>query len=388
MPTGDLQKGTPIYLDYLSTTPCDPEVVEVMLPFFSQHFANPASSHSLGRNAAGAVRTARKQIAALIDASEDEIVFTASATESNNLAISGLAPLAEAKRRRIVTTQVEHKSILEPLRSLDAKGFDIQYLPVDRQGRVLLEAAEEAIGETTFLVSMQAANNEIGTLQPVQQVAELAHKVGAIFHSDAVQAIGKVPFSVSQAGTDLVSLSGHKLYGPKGIGALYIRGGASNTPLEPIIRGGGQESGLRSGTSNVPAIVGLGHACELRRSRLLDDLHRVAQLRDEFEKGLTSRLPFVSVNGDPNNRLPGCSSIRFDGMRADELLANCPILAASLGSACTTGTTAPSYVLTAIGLSSDHAYSTIRFSFGRQTTSADLAIAINAIASAVGKLDQ
>jgi cysteine desulfurase len=221
--------ATPVYLDYLSTTPCDPDVAETMIPFFSQHFANPASSHTLGRQAAAAVRKARSQVAALLGACEDEIVFTASATESNNLAISGLAPLAQANRRRIVTTQVEHKSVLEPLRALEANGFDVHYLPVDHHGRVSLKAAKEAIDEATLLVSVQAANNEIGTLQPIQEVAEIAHRVGAIFHSDAAQAIGKVPFLVSQAQVDLVSVSAHKLYGPKGIGALFEV--ARRTPL-------------------------------------------------------------------------------------------------------------------------------------------------------------
>jgi cysteine desulfurase len=380
--------ATPVYLDYLSTTPCDPDVAETMIPFFSQHFANPASSHTLGRQAAAAVRKARSQVAALLGACEDEIVFTASATESNNLAISGLAPLAQANRRRIVTTQVEHKSVLEPLRALEANGFDVHYLPVDHHGRVSLKAAKEAIDEATLLVSVQAANNEIGTLQPIQEVAEIAHRVGAIFHSDAAQAIGKVPFLVSQAQVDLVSVSAHKLYGPKGIGALYIRGGASNTPLEPIIRGGGQESGLRSGTSNVPAIVGFGLACELRRSRLLVDLRRIAQLRDKFERTLTAGLPCVSLNGDLNNRLPNCSSIQFRGIRADEILANCPLLAASLGSACTAGTPAPSHVLQATGLSTEQADSTIRFSFGRQTTVVEIETVVETIAAVVAKLSQ
>src|ERR1044071_163653 len=377
-----------IYLDYLSTTPCDPEVVEAMIPFFSQQFANPASSHFLGRQAAAAVQNARKQVASLICAQEDEIVFTASATESNNLAICGLAPLAQPNRRKLVTTQVEHKSILEPLKDLAVKGFHVEYLPVDHQGQVVLKMAEDAIDETTLLVSVQTANNEIGTVQPVEEIAELANRSGAIFHSDAVQAVGKVEFSAFRVSADLVSLSAHKLYGPKGIGALYIRGGASNTPLAPIIRGGGQEFGLRPGTSNVPAIVGFGRACTIAQSRLQAEAHHIASLRDSFEITLKANLSVISLNGHLKNRLPSCSSIRFPGLRADEILANCPLLAASLGSACTTGKIAPSHVLTAIGLSEEQAYSTIRFSFGRNTTIEEVETAGQYLTNAIERLER
>jgi len=375
-----------IYLDYLATTPCAPEVVEAMLPFFTVGFANPSSVHCFGKQAAQAVRQARNQVASLLQASPDDIIFTSSATESNNLVLFGMCPLLGTGRKKIVTSPIEHKSVLEPLKRLEELGFTAAFLPVDSHGTVSVAGATQVIDDQTLLVSVQAANNEIGTIQYVRDLANLAHSVGALFHTDAVQAAGKIPFSVREADTDFASVSAHKLYGPKGAAALYIRGGAESSHLAPIMSGGGQEHDLRPGTLNVPAIVGFGRSCEIAQACQHTDAAHIASLRDRLEQLLKTNLPTISVNGSLTHRLPGCTSIQFPGCRADEVLANCPLLAASLGSACTTGTPAPSHVLTAIGLSEEQANSTIRFSFGRQTTSAEIDLAIGCLTKAIQKL--
>ena len=355
-----------------------------MLPFFSEQFGNPASAHQFGKSAANAVNDARRHVAALLGAEPAEIAFTSGATESNNLVILGMG--SERGRSKIVTTQTEHKSVLEPVRRLSELGFQIELLPVDERGRVNLDAAQATIDNTTLLVSIQAANNEIGTVQPVKQIVELGREVGALIHCDAAQIIGKLPFSLSELAVDFASVSAHKLYGPKGVGALYVRGGVLNSPLTPLFRGGGQEAGARPGTLNVAAIVGFGRACQLSISALDQDSERIAGLRDCFESTLAKEVTHTSFNGDPTSRLPNCSSALFKGIRADELLSNCPRIAASIGSACTSGTFAPSHVLIAIGLSQDEANSTVRFSFGRQTTREEIESAVQAIAAAAATL--
>lgn len=372
-----------IYLDYNATTPVDSRVLEAMLPYFSQVYGNPANGlHRQGRLAAQAVDVAREQVAELIGGRPHELVFTAGATESNNLAIIGLARgVTEGHRRRIVTTAVEHKAVLAPYQRLASEGWEVVLLPVDRDGVVDMTAAESAITEDTLLVSIQAANNEIGTIQPVAQVATIAHQRGALVHCDAAQAVGKVPVDVAALGVDLLSASAHKLYGPKGIGMLYVRGGARGVPLEPVSLGGGQEAGLRSGTSNVPGIVGFGAACEAGRDDLLGKGKRIRTLRDALERALSIRVPGLRINGANAERLPNTSSLIFPDVEADVLLLNLPLLMLGTGSACTSGAIEPSHVLQAMGLSREDAYATVRVSLGRFTTGKEVETACALIAN-------
>lgn len=358
----------PIYLDYNATTPVDPLVLEAMLPYFSQVYGNPANGlHRQGRLAARAIDEARERVADLIAARPHEIVFTAGATESNNLAIEGLTRHATSSRRRIVTTAVEHKAVLEPCRRLGREGWDVVVLPVDRDGVVDMTAAAEAIDGNTLLVSIQAANNEVGTIQPVAAIAALAHARGALVHCDAAQAVGKVAVDVTALDVDLLSASGHKLYGPKGIGLLYVRGGPRRLPLEPVSLGGGQEAGLRPGTSNVPGIVGLGQACALAKEALQEEGAQLAALRDRLEMLLIEGVPELVINGRSAARLPNTSSLTFPDTDADALLLNLSDLMLATGSACTTGAVEPSHVLQAMGVSREAAYGTVRVSLGRYT---------------------
>lgn len=357
----------PIYLDYNATTPCDPRVVEKMLPYFSEVFGNPANGlHRQGRLAAKAIDDAREKIAALIGAREKEIVFTSGATESDNLALLGVARMNRmGKRKRIVTSVIEHKAVLLACKKLKEEGFDVVFLPVDVDGRILIDVAQEAIDENTLLVSIHGANNEIGTIQSVAQLAELAHQNGALIHCDAAQAVGKIPVNVDEWNVDLLSISAHKLYGPKGVGALFIRGGSNAIPMEPIWYGGGQENGLRSGTSNVSGIVGFGEAARLCIAELTAEMPRIRNLRDILEKELLESVPVIKINGAGVDRLPNTSSLTFPGVDADALILNASEIMVGTGSACTSGAVEPSHVLTAIGLSRYEANSTIRVSLGR-----------------------
>jgi cysteine desulfurase len=379
-----------IYLDNNATTPCDPRVLEAMLPFFGQVYGNPANGlHKQGRLAAQGVEEARERVASLLGAAPAEIVFTAGATESNNLAIQGIARAAARHgRRRIVTSAVEHKSVLFPCQKLAAEGFEVMVLPVDDRGIVSLDAAEQVINEDTALVSVQAANNEVGSLQPVAEISEIAHHYGALIHCDAAQAVGKIPLDVHEWGVDLLSLSAHKLYGPKGIGALYVRGGPGALPLEPVYVGGGQERGIRPGTLNVPAIVGFGKACEIALGQVAQEAAYLTTLRDDFERDLLSRVETLRINGDRERRLPNTSSITFPGVDADALLLNVPHLMLGTGSACTSRTIEPSHVLQAMGISRQDASSTIRVSIGRFNTAEELAIAAESLAEAYYRLLQ
>jgi len=378
----------PIYLDNNATTPCDPRVVEKMLPFFSQLYGNPATGlHRQGRQASVAVEDAREHVARLIGARAQEVVFTGGATESNNLAILGTARrMAQSARRRIVTSAIEHKAVLAPCHHLETLGFEVIVLPVDKVGRVSLEAAAQAINDETLLVSIQAANNEIGTIQPVQEIADLAKDAGSLFHCDAAQAAGKIPVDVEAWDVDLVSISAHKFYGPKGVGALYVRGGPAALPLEPLTFGGGQERDLRPGTLNVPGIVGLGEACLIAASELSADSQRIGRLRDRLEADLRARIPVLSVNGVESRRLPNTSSLVFPGVDADALLLNMPDVMMGVGSACHYGAPEPSYVLEAIGLDRHAAYSTVRITLGRFTTAEDVACAADTIFKAYRNL--
>ncbi len=376
-----------IYLDYHATTPCDPRVVEAMLPYFTDIFANPASNlHLPGRQAARAVETAREQVAELIGASSTEIVFTGGATESNNLALLGSAGGESSQRRRLVTTPIEHKSVLEPLRALESRGFELAYLPVDHSGLVDLAAAEALIDDHTLLVSVQAANNEIGTIQPVSVIAALARQHGALVHCDAAQAVGKIPVDVKQWDVDFLSVSAHKMYGPKGMGALYVAGGAVARRLVPLAFGGGQERGARPGTSNVPGIVGFGAACQVARDVMEEEARRVSILRDTFEARLSALVPDIRINGNRLCRLPGNSSVSLPGIDADALILNLPTLALSTGSACNSGALEPSYVLTAVGLSRAMAAATIRIGLGRFSTISEIETAADQMARAYRRL--
>jgi len=377
-----------IYLDNNATTPCDARVLEIMLPFFAQVYGNPANGlHRQGRLAAQHVEAAREWVARLLGALPAEIIFTAGATESNNLAIQGIAQAAtERGRKRIVTSAVEHKSVLQPCQKLAAEGFEVIVLPVDARGIVSLGAAEEAIDDATLLVSVQAANNEVGSLQPIAAISEIAHQHGALMHCDAAQAVGKMPINIDDWGVDLLSLSAHKFYGPKGVGALYVRGGPGALPLAPLYAGGGQERGIRPGTLNVPAIVGFGKACEICLEQVAQEAVRLKALRDNFERELLDKAGTIRINGDLECRLPNTSSLIFPGVDADALLLNVPHLMLGTGSACTSRTIEPSHVLQAMGVSRQDASSTIRVSIGRFTTAEELTVAAESLAEAYHKL--
>lgn len=375
-----------IYLDNHSTTRCDPCVVEAMLPYLVEDYGNPSNGLNVfGRRAADGVEVAREQVAALIGARPDEIVFTSGATESNNLAILGTARRT-TERRKIFISTIEHKSVLEAAAHLGEQGYEVAVLSVDSTGTVDPTAAADAVDDQTALVSVHVANNEIGTIQPIAEIAALAHARGAIVHCDAAQAVGKIAVNVYDLDVDLLSISGHKLYGPKGIGALYVRGGASARRLSPLVFGGEQERGLRPGTLNVPGIVGLGRACEICRAEMADDASRVGGLRDDLESRLVAAIPGLGRNGKLDRRLPGNSSLTFPGVDADALLLNVPELALSTGSACTSGAPDPSHVLTAIGLPRDLALSTIRVGLGRFTTQAEVQTAASLLVNAYRRL--
>jgi cysteine desulfurase len=376
-----------IYLDYHATTPCDPRVVDAMLPYFTEQFANPSSAtHRAGKDAAKAVEQARRQVAELISAQPQEIIFTSGATESNNLAILGLVRHPNNKRRKIVTTTIEHKAVLSPGKHLEKLGFELVVLPVDSVGRVDQGLAREAVDGDTVLVSIQTANNEIGTIQNIQYFAQLAHEHGAYLHTDAAQAVGKIPVDVGEWDVDLLSISAHKLYGPKGVGALFVKGGPYALPLEPLVYGGGQEADIRPGTMNVPGIVGLGVACSLCQSDMASEAPRVATLRDQIENLLLARIPTASRNGALDQRLPGNSSLTLPGIDSEVLIANLPELSLSAGSACTSGTPAPSHVLLSIGLSRKEAQQTVRIGVGRYTSGDEILLASQLMEAAIERI--
>jgi cysteine desulfurase len=379
-----------IYLDNNATTPCDPRVVEKMLPYFSEIYGNPANSyHTQGRMAAKAVDKAREQVAEFIGAHPFEIFFTSGASESNNLAIYGIIRRPnQDSRNRIVSSIIEHKSNLIPCNKLEEEGFDVSFLPVDSQGVIKVENANEEINHHTLLVSLQLANNEIGTIQPIKEITEVAHEYGAIFHSDAAQAVGKIPVNVEELGVDLLSISAHKLYGPKGVGALYIRGGLKKNLLEPIIHGGSQENGVRAGTTNVPGIVGFGEATEICKNELSEEMRFISSLRNFLEEELTSRIPDIVINAREAKRLPNTSSIIFPGVEADAFLLNLVNVMMGTGSACNSGAIEPSHVLQAIGVSREDAYRTIRASLGRFTNIDQVDFTIQNIAKIYKTLSQ
>ena len=377
----------PIYLDNQATTPCDPRVVEAMLPWFTEKFGNPGSAtHAYGREAEAAVETARAQVAALIGADPREIVFTSGATESNNLALKGAAHFhRDFDKDGVVTLATEHKCVLESTAALAREGFRTTVLPVEPDGLLALDRLEAALDERTAILSVMAAHNEIGVLQPLAAIAALARPRGILFHSDAAQAVGKVPVDVNALGVDLLSISGHKIYGPKGIGALYVRR-RPRARLAPLIDGGGQERGLRSGTLPTPLCVGLGVAAALAQAELAAEAERLLQLRRRFLSGIRARLPAVVLNGDAERRLPGNLNLSFPGTTAAALMAACPEVALSTGSACTSAAIEPSYVLRALGVEPGLAAGSLRIGLGRFTTAAEVDFAVEALAAAAGHL--
>ena len=375
-----------VYLDHGASTPCDPAVAALMERVAVHEFANPSSSHMAGQRAAHYVETAREQVATAVGALPEEIVFTSGATESNNLAILGVAAAAEERgdrRRRIVTLGIEHPSVLGPCRHLGKRGFELVTAPVHRDGTVDLDALKTVLRDNTLLLSIQAANNEIGTIQPLGTAARLARNRGALVHSDAAQALGKIPFDLETLGLDFASFSAHKCYGPKGVGALWVCGGPARAPVAPLHFGGGHERGLRPGTSNTASIAGFGEATRIAAQRLTPDTQRLATLRNHFETLLQDRTENVTLNGALDCRLPGASSLTFDGVDADALIARTPDLDLSAASACHSGTPEPSHVLRAIGLSDERAYATLRIAVGRTTTLADIECAASRISETV-----
>jgi cysteine desulfurase len=373
----------PVYLDSHATTPVDPRVLEAMLPYFTEMFGNPASSsHQWGWRAQEAVEEARRRVAALIGATAREIVFTGGATESNNFAIRGVADEAPPERRHVVASAIEHKSVLENLARLQAAGWRTTVVPVERDGRLDLQALRAAVTAETALVSVMAANNEIGVIQPIAEAAEIAHASGALLHVDAAQAVGKIPVDVAAMGIDLMSFTGHKMYGPKGCGAIFIR---KHTKLAPLLIGGGQERGLRSGTLNVPGIVGLGQACEICQHDMPAESDRLGRLRDRLLAGLTLRPGGVTVNGSMAHRLPHNLHVSFDGVDGETLLIGIGDIAVSSGSACASASATPSHVLRAI-MGDVVPSACIRFGLGRFTTEADIDYAIDKFSAVVHRL--
>lgn len=378
----------PIYMDYHSTTPVDPAVREAMLPYLGEVFGNPASqTHPFGWEAGKAVDKAREQVAAFIGAEPGEIIFTGGATESNNLALKGVWEAYKGKASHIITQQTEHKSVLETCKYLEKCGARVTYLPVDSHGRVRVEDLREQIADDTLLISVMAANNEIGTFQPIREIGNLAKEKGIFFHVDAAQASGKIPLNVTDLGIDLLSWTAHKMYGPKGIGALYLRKKNPRVRLIPVIHGGSHEQGIRSGTLNVPAIAGFAKACGIARDRMGEENQRIKNLRDRLQLGLQQRLKHVRVNGHPQERLPGNLNISFAFVEAEGLLMGLNReIAISASSACTSGSTEPSHVLKALKVPRDYMHGAVRFGLGRFTVSEEVDYALDKVVSVVNKL--
>lgn len=377
----------PIYLDNNSTTRTDPRVVESMLPYFTEHFGNAASkTHSFGWKADEAVNQARESIARVINASAKEIIFTSGATESDNLAIKGATAMLRSRGNHVITVCTEHKAILDPCKRLQQNGFDVTYLPVNREGLISLDLLANAATDRTVLISVMAANNEIGTLQPLAEIGELCKERGILFHTDAAQAYGKIPLDVEALGIDLLSISGHKIYGPKGIGAIYVRRRDPHVRLEPQIDGGGHERGMRSGTLPVPLIVGLAKAAELCHEEMPAETQRLQELRDRLQNGLLENLDEVFVNGHPEQRLAGNLNMSFAHIQGEALLMTLRNVALSSGSACTSANVEPSYVLRALGLTEEMAHGSLRFGLGRFTTAEEIDFVVEEVTRVVKQL--
>jgi cysteine desulfurase len=377
----------PIYLDNNATTRCDPRVVQAMLPYFTEKFGNAASrNHAFGWEAEKAVEEAREQVGCLVGASAKEIIFTSGATESNNLAIKGVATMYRKKGNHVITATTEHKAVIDPCKRLERDGYQVTFLPVDRHGQVSAQQVADALTDKTILVSVMAANNEIGTLQPIKAIGKLCKERGVLFHTDAVQAVGKVPVDVEEMGIDLLSLTAHKIYGPKGIGALYVRRRDPRVRLDPIIDGGGHERGMRSGTLAVPLIVAFGTACELARQEMPTEAPRLFRMREKLREGICSRTEEVYLNGHPTERLPGNLNLSFAYVEGEALMMGIKDVAVSSGSACTSASLEPSYVLKALGVGEELAHSSIRFGLGRFTTEEEIDFVTGEVVRAVNHL--
>src|SRR6201985_3545799 len=377
----------PIYMDNHATTPLDPRVLEAMLPYFTGRFGNAASrNHSFGWEAEKAVEHAREQIAKLIGATAKEIIFTSGATESDNLAIKGIAEMYRERGNHIITQVTEHKAVLDTCKRLEKYGYRVTYLPVKADGLIDLEDLKRAIDEKTILVTIMAANNEIGVLQPIREIGKICHEKGVLFHTDAVQAVGKVPVNVIADNVDVLLLSGHKVYGPKGVGALYVRRRNPRVQISEQINGGGHERGMRSGTLNVPGIVGLGAACEIAGAEMEAEAKRETELRNYLRAKFEKALDYVHVNGNMDHHLPGNLNMSFVYVEGESLLMGINDIAVSSGSACTSATLEPSYVLKALGLGDDVAHSSIRFGLGRFNNKAEVDYVSDKIIDVVQKL--
>jgi len=377
----------PIYMDYHATTPVDPRVLEAMLPYFTERFGNAASrNHPFGWEAEEAVERARKQVADLIGANAKEIVFTSGATESDNLAIKGVAEMYREKGNHIITCVTEHKAVIDTCKRLEKEGYRVTYLPVQKDGLISLDDLRDALTDKTILVTIMTANNEIGVIQPIAEIAAVAKAKGILVHTDGVQAVGKVPFNVNDLKVDLVSISAHKMYGPKGVGALFVRRRNPRVLLAPLIDGGGHERGMRSGTLNVPGVVGMGKAAELCRQEMAADTARLSALRDRLNTKLHQGLDEIYINGSTEHRLPHNLNISFAYVEGESLLMGINDVAVSSGSACTSASLEPSYVLKALGAGDDLAHSSIRFGLGRWSTEEEVDYVAGKLISVVTRL--
>jgi cysteine desulfurase len=374
-----------IYLDYAATTPTDPEVVRAMLPYFSETFGNPSSAHEFGRDARAAVEAARENVAGLLGAKAAEIVFTSGGTESNNFAIKGVAYANRNKGNHIITSSIEHHAVTEPCHFLEKQGFEVTVLPVDRYGMVDPDTVGKAITDRTVLISIMHANNEIGTIQPIAEIGKLARENGIYFHTDAVQTFAHIPFTVESLNVDLLSLSAHKLYGPKGVGAIYIRKG---TRITSFMHGGEQEGRRRASTHNVPGIVGLSSAVEIAKEKLQEEMATQTRLRDRLIRGILERIDHSRLNGHPTQRLPNNVNVSIEFVEGESMLLSLDMegIACSTGSACSSGSLDPSHVILAIGLSHEMAHGSLRFSLGRFTEEGDIDRVLEALAPIVEKL--
>jgi len=376
-----------VYLDNNATTPLDPLVLEAMMPYLTEKFGNAASrSHSFGWEAEKAVEQAREQVAGLINADPREIIFTSGATEGNNIAVKGLAAMYAERGRQIITQRTEHKAVVDPCRFLEQQGYRVTFLGVDKHGRVDLKELADAITDETIVVSIMHGNNEIGTLQPIGEIGRLCAERGVLFHTDAVQTFGKVPIDVADMNIHVLTLSAHKIYGPKGVGAMYVRRRNPRVRCEPVLHGGGHERGMRSGTLNVPGIVGLGKAAELCRQQMDSETPRLTTLRDRLQQGITSQLDEVFLNGHPSERTPTTVNLSFAYVEGESLMMSMKGVAVSSGSACTSASLEPSYVLRALGVGDELAHSSIRFSVGRFNTADEIDYVVSEVVAAVKKL--
>ena len=377
----------PIYMDSHATTPLDPRVLEAMMPYLTTHFGNAASStHLFGEHAKGAVDTARDQVADLIGCSDGEIIFTSGATESDNLAVKGVAYQYKDRGNHIITSAVEHHAVLDSCKALEEAGFDVTYLPVDKYGMVHPQQVKDAITDQTVLISLIYVNGEVGTINPITEVGEIAEKYGILFHSDATQGIGKVESNVDELKVDLMSFTAHKMYGPKGIGALYVRKKAPSIQLYPLLHGGGQENNIRSGTLNVPGIAGFGAACELCKQETEEETKRITALRDQLYHELFKRIDLIHLNGHPTKRLPGNLNLSFEFVESQSILLGLKEIALSSGSACNSDSIEPSYVLRAMGVKDELALGAIRFGLGRHNTAAEVDTVVECVAAQVARL--